>query len=266
MVMKRFLLLFAVATVVAIGVGQAWAAHTLTDDWSSDPYFTTQTWTFDTPTSMTAQQYITGNAVHTGVVSTMAIDTSATSPATYMSNGAAVGFVDAANQPCTGIWSIAGAGSTDDKVVGTFTIPNTATTNPGYLRLTAVVQTNNANFGDYIHTRVYNHGTDLTPGTTVTDANRGVKDTDWYYPTQDYSVTPINAGYGVVSVTLPYFSIAGMGSNPTVVISSQGLATGDYVRFDSVRIDTTPEPGTVAMLIAGAVALLGWAGRRWIRK
>jgi hypothetical protein len=227
--------------------------YTALNDWSTSGSYTKQTWTFDSATAFTAAQYGQGNVLN-GNQATLSIDTT---KATWSETK--TDFVNGTT-PYTGIWTINGTydgtNKTADEVVGTFTIPTFAVPSTGEaaLKLTAVVQTNDANFSNHLHTKVFRYGD--TASTDVTSPG-----SDW--TKKDISATTTSAVYEIM---LPYMDMAGMGDTVAVQITRENMNIGYFAAFDSISISTVPEPGTVAMLIAGSVALLGWAGRRWFRK
>jgi hypothetical protein len=224
----------AIVAAFAMGVNQA-SAYTIPSGWTSNPYYTHETWTFDTNAATSD-----ANAGYTNPgTPSVTIDNS---KATWLASGAPYGF------GYTGVWNA--VGPLTDATIATFTIPQTPQPNTSSVQVNAIMQTNDPTFQADFELAVYSNG---------------VK----YYASTDSQVSYINHDLGIIEVTNLFKDIAGFTDPVTCTMKIKNMGGSGYpptgygfANFDYVTIDTVPEPGTVAMLLAGTLALLGWASLR----
>jgi hypothetical protein len=231
--MKKVLVAALLVSLFLMGLGQA-RAYTPQPGWESDPYFTHQTWSFGSnATTVNAD----AGFINTTGTPSLTIDNTV---ASWIDNGGPYYFLNGSNVPYSGIWNM--TGPQDHQLIATFTIPVETQPYSSKVMLNTTMQTNDPDFAMHVETNV------------LVD---GVKhwNTNWSY-------APVNAAVGVYDVTLLFEDIAGMGTSPATITITSNLPSGAFVSFDHVTIDTIPEPGTIAMVLAGGLALLGWAGLR----
>ena len=247
--MKRFLLVLAVATIVAVSVGQASAF-----DWvgaaSQDAYYKSQTWNFALEGDLKAVTSTAGPLALTGIGNEASLAIASTTHTTALWQST---IWDKDNNGHQGGWLLTGSNATNEtayETVATFTVPQAVGPAPGHAQLVTDLYTNVADAAASLQILATKPGGGVTYDCTMTaDAVNTL--TGYYRLNLQFPDTP----GGLAAIT-----------SPLLITVGSKLPTGAWVAFDSVTINTVPEPGTVAMLIAGALALLGWAGRRWIRK
>lgn len=234
--MKKFVAIVFLA-VLAVGIGQA-NAYSVPDGWTSNPYYTHQTWSFsDSSTTPNADVGYTSPGTPTA-----SLDQTSSSQINWLSSGAPYEF------GYSGFWNA--SGPLTETVMGTFTLPQTAQSLTSQVQVNTIMQTNDMNFIQDLTCKVTSNGVVYTAEGNYTY--------DW-----------INQPAGILELTLLFKDIPGFTNPITAELKVNNLpgtglpATGyGFANFDYITIDTIPEPGAIAMLIAGGLSLLGWAGWR----
>lgn len=230
--MRHVCLALAAVAVLAAGLGDA-TAFTVPTDWSSNPYYTQQTWSFGSNANPANADV---GYINTNGTPTVTVDNA---KATWYASGAPWGF------GYSGIYNVAGpSAKTDSPPIATFTIPVTAESLTSAIYVDTVLQTNDPNFAADLALTAHTNGQD-------------------YYSGGNINAIPINPSYGIYEVQMLYQDIPGFTAPLTMNITGN-LTAGLFVNFDYITVSTVPEPGSIAMLIASTLAVLGWAGwRRW---